>query len=165
MSNLYQRRYLNCPYKRAKELLADAASAAATSGDGRLLRLRLPIAEGASLSKEVSIVLERGTDPMHFDEVWNVRWEPTPGGIYPAFSGTLTIRADERYETSILELVGSYQPPLGAVGTAFDSVVGSRIAHATAREFLRVVGNGIEERFRREEAEKPVASGAGNGGG
>lgn len=160
MSNLYQRRYLNCPYKRAKELLADAIPAAATRADGELLRLRLPIAEGATLSKDVVVSLEPGNDPMHFDQVWNVRWEPTAGGIYPSFTGTLTVRADERYETSILELVGAYQPPLGAVGAAFDSVVGSRIAHATAREFLRVIGSGIEEGFSKEEAEKPLAGGA-----
>ena len=163
MSSLYQRRYLNCPYKRAKELLAEAVPQAATSADGQLLRLRLPVAEGASLSKEVLIVLEPGSDPMHFDQVWNVRWEPVTGGVYPSFAGTLTVRADERYETSILELAGAYQPPLGAVGAAFDSVVGSRIAHATAREFLRVIGSDIEDRFRKEEAQKPLA-GANNHG-
>lgn len=164
MSNLYQRRYLNCPYKRAKELLAGALSAAATSADGGLLRLRLPVTEGAALSKDVLISIEPGNDPMHFDQVLNVRWEPAAGGLYPSFAGTLAIRADERYETSILELVGAYQPPLGAVGAAFDTVVGSRIAHATARELLRAIGGEIEDRFRQEEAAKPLASGANHDG-
>lgn len=157
MSNLYQRRYLNCPYNRAKELLAEAVEAAATSGDAGLLRLRLPVTDTASLSKDVLVSFERGDDPMHFDQPWKVRWEPAAGGLYPVFTGTLTIRADDSYETSMLELAGSYEPPLGALGAAFDAVVGSRIAHGTARDLLRTIGTGIEARFRSSEAAKTAS--------
>jgi hypothetical protein len=163
MSNLYQRRYLNCPYARAKELLAQTLAAAATSGDAKLLQLRLQLAEGASLSKEVVVTVAPGADPMHFDQPWRVQWVPTTGGLYPSFSGTLTVRADENYETSILEVAGGYEPPLGAVGAAFDSVIGSRIAHATARELLRSIGSRMEEQYRAEEAGKPAAASAGIG--
>jgi hypothetical protein len=158
MSKLYQRRYLKCPYKRAKELLGGALEAAATSGEAELLRLELPIAEGAAIGKNVLVSFERGSDPMHFDEPWNVRWEPSPGGIYPTFSGTLTIRADDTYDTSMLELTGSYEPPLGLAGAAFDALAGSRIAHGTARELLRRIGGTIEAQYDAGEAQKSASA-------
>ncbi|HEY5339548.1 MAG TPA: hypothetical protein VIK27_00850 [Candidatus Aquilonibacter sp.] len=157
MSNLYQRRYLNCPYNRARELLASAVQAAATSGDSEVLRLRLPVSDEAALSKDVWISFAPGRDPMHFDQPWTVTWEPSGGGLYPAFRGTLTVRADESYHTSMLELSGVYEPPLGAVGAVFDAVVGSRIAHGTARELLRTIGSEIEVNYRSSEAEKTAS--------
>jgi hypothetical protein len=54
----------------------------------------------------VVATLEPGIDPMHFDQPWKVRWEPTAGGIYPAFAVVLAVRADEDYDDSMLELAG-----------------------------------------------------------
>ncbi|HUA09371.1 MAG TPA: hypothetical protein VMA98_08865 [Candidatus Acidoferrales bacterium] len=157
MSQLHQRRYLKCPYNRARELLAETAAVpAAANGQERLLHLTLPVpgVEGAELGKDVRVTIEPGADPKGFDEPWKLHWEPVSGGIYPDFDGTLTIRADETYETSMLELQGSYKPPLGAAGALFDAVLGSRIAHETARELLRKLGGTIEERYRAGEAAK-----------
>jgi hypothetical protein len=156
MSTIHQRRYLNCPYHRAKELLGDAVQAAATSGDAQLLRLELPIAPDAAVGKTVNVRFSRERDPMHFDQPWGVHWEPAGGGLYPTFDGTLTVRADENYESSLLELRGRYDPPLGLVGEAFDAIAGSRIAAATARELLRTIAERIEDRFAADEAAKSV---------
>jgi len=155
MAKLYQRRYLNCPYNRARELLGAAVENAADGGEERLLRLTLgvPAVDGVEISKNVVVSVRRASDPAHFDQPWQLHWEPV-SGPYPVFDGTLTIRADEDYTTSILELQGAYEPPLGLVGVAFDSMLGSRIAHETARELLQRIGDMLESQYRAAEEAK-----------
>lgn len=155
MAKLYQRRYLKCPYNRARDLLSDAVRQVAESHEKRQLRLAfgVPALTGMEITKDVTVAVSTAVDPAHFDQPWQLRWEPV-GGPYPSFDGTLTIRADEDYTTSILELQGSYKPPLGALGAAFDSMLGSRIAHETARELLQSIGEQLEAKYNREEAAK-----------
>jgi uncharacterized membrane protein len=90
---------------------------------------------------------------MHFDQPWRIRWKPQ-GGPYPEFEGELVVRADETWETSRLELRGSYRPPGGIAGAAFDLVVGGRIASSTAQALLRRLGDEMETRYRHDEQAK-----------
>jgi hypothetical protein len=106
--------------------------------------------------KEVDVTYGRGVDPMHFDQVWTMTWKPHGGGPYPTFTGALTVRSDEDYTGCILELTGEYEPPMGALGVAFDAIVGSRLAAGTASELLRVIGERLIERYRENEASKKV---------
>lgn len=93
------------------------------------------------------------TDPMHFDQPWRIHWKPD-GGPYPEFDGELTVRADETYATSQLELKGSYEPPGGTLGAAFDWALGSRIASRTAQALLLRIGGEMESHYQRDEAAK-----------
>lgn len=160
MTPLYESAFLDCPYKRARQYLADKLRSAAESGAAQTLRLRLPIAGGSEggLEKDVVVTYGRAVDPMHFDELWSVRWEPLGGGPFPAFEGELSVRADERYETCRLELRGTYEPPLGAAGKAFDAVVGSHAAAATARALLHDIGGSMVVRYQSEEDAKAARS-------
>ncbi len=159
MSELHERRFLKCPYNRARELLAEAVADAVASGTGRTVRLTLPIpgVQGGEIAKDVLVEVKRGTDPTHFDEPWALHWDPI-GGVYPSFDGTLTVQADDTYQTSRLVLTGSYTPPGGAAGAAFDAVIGSRIAAATANELLRTVGDALERRYQQEEEAKTAGA-------
>ncbi|HET9029896.1 MAG TPA: hypothetical protein VFN49_06935 [Candidatus Aquilonibacter sp.] len=161
MSTLFHRRYLACPYDRARLALHDALNDFAETGEPQLARLRVPLpgveTAGPALEKDVVLTYGHGTDPLHFDQPWTVRWAPSNGGPFPTFNGTLTVRADEDYSTCALELRGTYEPPLGAAGAMFDTVLGSRIASATARELLREVGSRIEQRYREEEQAKAAS--------
>jgi hypothetical protein len=111
------------------------------------------------LSKAVTVTFGAAVDPMHFDQPWRIHWTPE-SGLYPQFEGELTVRADETYETSRLELRGSYSPPGGIAGAAFDWVVGARIASATARALLAHIGDEMETRYQHDEKAKrdPTAS-------
>jgi hypothetical protein len=155
MAQLFQRRYLKCPYNRAQDLLAEAVQGAAQTGEERVMRLTLavPAVPGAEFGKEVIVTVAPARDPMHFDEPWKLHWEPK-GDLYPAFDGTLTVRADESYASSMLELEGTYNPPLGAAGAAFDALLGQRIAAETAREFLRRIGTTMEAQYHQVEEAK-----------
>jgi hypothetical protein len=150
---------IRCPYARAKELLRAQLQEPASNGKISKLTLTLPIGS-TSISRDVLVTYQRGLDPMHFDEPWNVRWAPENGGPYPDFEGELTIRADEDYDTSILELRGSYTAPMGALGQAFDFVAGSRIASETLRGLLASIALAMERAYEVEEIGK---SAAGNG--
>ncbi|SRR5579872_491002 len=148
---------VQCPYVRAKSYLHETLSEAARSAPQPLqLTATFPGAD-LQLEKTVLVRYEEGTDPMHFDEPWNVTWHPLPGGVYPSFSGILTVRADEDYTKAILELAGTYVPPLGVPGLVFDKALGQRIASTTMHELLAKIAKGMMERYLREEAAKAPA--------
>jgi hypothetical protein len=152
MSELLERRYLRCPYHLAQRYLAAAVGPYAASGQPGPLRLTVPV-PGGKLEKEVVVTCGAAVDPMHFDEPWRIHWKPQ-AGPYPEFDGELTVRADENYESSQLELKGSYRPPGGALGAVFDRALGARIASATAQALLERVGSEMELRYRSDENAK-----------
>jgi hypothetical protein len=161
MTNVLQRLPVACPYNLAEQFLAAIVSPLAQDGKVDRIELQSPLDildhRVVRLVKEVDVTYSRGVDPMHFDQVWIVNWQPHGGGPYPAFSGTLTVRADEDYTGCILELAGAYEPPMGALGAAFDAVVGSRLAAGTAAELLRALGERLQARYRENEDSKKTA--------
>jgi hypothetical protein len=155
-STLLQRYLLRCPYQRAREYLEAKLHGAADTGETQVIRLRAPFAQkGMALEKDVLISFGRAIDPLHFDQPWTIHWT-ADGGPYPEFDGTLTVRADEDYGSAVLELQGTYIPPFGLAGTAFDALLGSRIASATAREFLGTMAAEMESEFEAEAHGKTV---------
>jgi len=152
MSQLSERRVVHCPYHLAQKYLAQTVEGRADSGEESLLTLTVG-GPGVDMAKDVIVTFGSAVDPMHFDQPWRIHWRPQ-AGPYPEFDGELTVRADETYETSLLELRGAYRPPGGALGAAFDWAAGSRIASATAQALLRRVGDGMQARYRRDELAK-----------
>jgi hypothetical protein len=150
MSELLERRLVLCPYNLAQGYLAQNVGSRAGAPGRLALTLSLP---GAELVKEVVVTYDAAVDPMHFDQPWHVHWK-AESGPYPEFDGELTVRADETYETCGLELKGSYRPPGSVVGSAFDRLVGNRIAHATAQALLERIGAELEARYAADERSK-----------
>jgi hypothetical protein len=161
MTNVLQRLPVACPYHLAEQYLAGIVGPFAENGAVDRIELESPLDvldhRLVRLVKEVDVTYGRGEDPMHFDQVWIVNWQPHGGGPFPSFSGTLTVRADEDYTGCILELAGAYDPPMGALGAAFDAVVGSRLAAGTAAELLRALGERLKVRYRENEDSKKAA--------
>ena len=153
MTEIEIRRQVACPYTRAKELLRDRLQPLVNSGERLPQRLSLAFHD-RDLGKEVSMQFAVAHDPMHFDEPWEISWQPEVGGIYPSFHGSLSIRASDTYESSRLELHGRYEPPLGAIGKAFDNILGKRVAEATGERFLDELGTAMETQHRAEETKK-----------
>jgi hypothetical protein len=148
-TQVYERHPTKCPYHRAREYLHDSLEDAVKSHGIATLSLT-----AGALEKPVLVSYKRGEDAMRFDEPWLVHWTPEGGGPYPGFDGELTVRADDSYRSSILELRGEYVPPLGPIGQAFDLALGSRIAAATARALLQQIAQLMEARYNAEEAAK-----------
>lgn len=149
--HVFERYFLNCPYARAREYLREALDPASYDGTGRTMvpAPRTPFFPG-SAEKRFLVQYERGFDSMHFDEPWRVFWTPEGGGAYPDFAGELTVRTGESYRRSILELRGEYEPPPSSPDTAFDVVLGAKIAALTARELLAQIAERIESRYAQE---------------
>src|SRR5689334_2296138 len=152
MSELLERRVVRCPYHLARQYLEERLVSRAASGEPGPLSLTLAV-PGGELVKEVIVSYGPAADPMHFDQPWQVHWKPQ-AGPYPEFDGELTVRADETYESSLLELKGSYRPPGGALGAAFDWAVGGRIASGTAQALLERIGAELESRYTSDEQAK-----------
>ena len=154
MTHLSERHFIACPYGLAKIFL----QAELTPVQGEVLEWTLHVAppspRGIDIAKDVEVTVSHAIDPMHFDEPWNVAWKPHGGGPYPSFAGTLTVRADEDWNVSAIELTGQYEPPLGVVGKAFDLLLGAHLATTTAEALLRDLGDRIIVRYKAEEAAK-----------
>jgi hypothetical protein len=74
-----------------------------------------------------------------------VVWRPVHGGgMIPSFTGRLSFAAAESAESCQLSLDGTYTPPLGVVGAAFDVVFGHAIARATAQRLLKSIAQDVE---------------------
>jgi len=158
MTSIAERHFVPCPYGLAKQFLASELFPADGGQLEWFLHVAPPAIKGIDLSKDVDVTVSRAMDPMHFDEPWNVTWAPHGGGPYPTFSGTLTVRADEDWNVSALELRGSYEPPLGPAGKAFDRLLGSRLATLTAKALLAKIGDQLIAHYHAEEAAKRAPS-------
>ncbi len=100
------------------------------------LRFPLPafIVEGLTVEKRVRVKVAYAAyagdgRPMMLS------WEPLGNRALPSFSGTL-MATPQTEMTCSLEIAGSYAPPGGIAGIAFDQIVGVRIARATVDALL-----------------------------
>jgi len=157
MTTIKEHLRVACPYLRAREYLHDALSVAATTRIEQPLILTAPLPVGhLTLQKGVQVRYAAANDPMHFDEPWHVSWDPEPGGVYPSFSGVLAVRADDDYDSAILELTGSYAAPLGPAGMLFDKALGVKLASNTVQALLAQIATQMTARYQREEAAKTL---------
>lgn len=150
MTTLRERLYTSCPFGKAPSFLNYYLDQLARSSgpEGAILRLEVPLSTFGVPSK-LNIgrdVIARFAPP---DEAYGrqrtaVTWKPEHGGPFPTFNGFLSVEQDERYGSSSLLLAGTYEPPFGFAGKAFDAALGRRIATATAHELLHALRQEIE---------------------
>lgn len=89
-----------------------------------------------AVEREVNFQIEKRRDAENINEEIGIAWAPAGGGPYPSFSGRLIVWSEDDPKQSFIELDGTYEPPLGVAGEAFDETVGHLIAQRTAHEFL-----------------------------
>jgi len=144
MTHLTERHFVRCAYVVAR----------------RLLQAELEPADGSLAWRlhDVDANVSRSVDPLHLDGPWAVTWRPHGDGPFPSFAGTLTIRADDDANVAVLELDGTYDPPLGPVDDAFDLLAAARLATATAEALLRDLGARIVEKHAAEDRARPATS-------
>jgi hypothetical protein len=106
------------------------------------ITLRAPLGE-MTLDRDVFISLQTKSGPNAARRGFIISWEPTGGGPYPRFDGSLDLRVADA-ASCIMELSGSYDPPLSVPGKAFDAAVGRRIATASAGALLATLRDTIE---------------------
>jgi hypothetical protein len=142
--------YVNHPYARVRDVLrADApgifrrattAAAARAQSLAASLKVQVgPIEVSADIDVKVKSVDEHpdsfGSPVTKIELEWQAVRAP---GLFPTMEATLAVYPLSGGETQ-LDLHGRYQPPLGAVGAALDSLVGHRIAEASVLRLVQEV--------------------------
>jgi hypothetical protein len=163
MSTLSERTLVHCSVNQAAGHLSRYFRARGNSdGDVARLSLRAEVpmpgsAETLHLERTAIATLVPRHAPGDMLPHYAVTWAPEHAGPYPTFTGDLAIESGDDYHSFYLVLNGSYEPPLGAVGAAFDAVVGRRIAQLTARNLLAMIADSIEADFGAHERAKAEA--------
>ncbi len=150
--------YVNRPYEtvraalhqRPLEILKQATTSAGARASSLAASLRVGVGGiqvGVGLSVQVKAVRDEdgvaGLGPVTRVQLG---WEAAnAASFFPVMSAELSAWPLSASETQ-LEIEGTYRPPLGAVGTAIDAVVGHRIADASVHTLLE----DIVEQLRRE---------------
>jgi len=144
--------YVNHPYERVREALrADpagvfraATKAASSRAEALAADLRVTIA-GVEVGRAVAITVHEITErPREATSPpvtrLELEWEATQSPrLFPFMRAVLAIYPLTPSETQ-LDLSGQYEPPMGALGGAVDTLVGHRIAEASVHRFLTDVG-------------------------
>jgi hypothetical protein len=137
MSEVRVTRYCECPFSTAIDLAQ------------RALRERhmqvSPVETVAENVAHATKVVDDGTDRTRLHDALLLAWKPEHRGLFPDFTGVLTVRPKDRGVW--MRLQGRYNPPFGIAGKLFDVVAGQRIAERTVRRLLGDVVNDIEAKW------------------
>ena len=159
-SKIAQKTRVQCPLPQAAQRLrAFFAAHGNRDGDVALLPLSIDVTFPAldvpmRIARNVIVTITPDHKPADMVPRYHVAWEPEGAGLFPLFAGELNVESDDDYDAFWLTLLGTYKPPLGLVGAAFDVVVGSHIAAICARNFLATIAESIEAAFVADEANK-----------
>jgi hypothetical protein len=145
MSEIHECLTVICPFDHVPKA-ATAYVASLPLEDGLpVVALRVRVGD-LIVERRADLVLKHARSYAGY-EVMEIKWRAHDGGLYPIFRGTLTVE-DEVGKYCRIDLDGSYEPPLGLAGAAFDSVLGHHIAVAAARQLLAEIKTGLEEAFK-----------------
>jgi hypothetical protein len=160
MPVVQERLFVEAPYTQARGAFERRLGIPAHGERGTcVLTLAFPVAEGHEIARTVTATTQQLPNDANYTSQYLIAWDAgrTARGIpTPAFAGTLTLSAGENYSETELKLDGRYDAPGGAVGQAFDELVGRRIAHTTLSALLTGVGVELREAHEHIEAGKPV---------
>ena len=153
--------YVNHPYERVRDALSlgtvtvfqHATKAAASRAHSVASELRVNVAGiqvGTDIAISVNKIEERAgqgvSEPstrLHFE--WEAAKSPR---LFPFMQAELAIYPLTASETQ-LDFTGRYQPPLGAVGSALDALVGHRIAQVSVHRFVADVAQHLRATLAR----------------
>ena len=146
--------YVNHPYAAVRDALRGDLGAvlerATKTATGRAHALAAslkvdvgPLEIGTDVAIELVGVEERDHGPVGRTPTTYIglRWKAArAAALFPSMDAELIVYPLARDETQ-LELHGRYSPPLGAVGSALDSLVGHRVADASVHRFVSEVAS------------------------
>ena len=143
--------YVNHAYEHVREALTadapavfrDATKAASQRAYDVASNLRVDIggvSVAADINIEVKEILEQPRDGQTPPETRiKLEWAASKmSHLFPFMKADLSIYPLTSSETQ-LEFMGSYDPPMGLVGSAADALVGNRIAEASVHQFVQDV--------------------------
>lgn len=140
--------YVNHPYQAVRDKLsADAAEVFRRATKTAAMRAKTVASElhvnvgGIEIGTDIEIAVKTieeepkkalSSPVTRLELEWKAARMP---GLFPFMKAELAVYPLTATETQ-LYLSGNYQPPLGALGSLIDSVVGHRIAEASVHQFI-----------------------------
>lgn len=143
--HLREERTVRCPFSIAEDYVSAYLQRAERGGAEGILHV-------GALRRHVRLHFGRRSDlrepGRHHDELV-LHW--TSGSpLLPDFHGTIDFRIAAPGTRVIVE--GSYRPPLGWIGRAFDALLGRHIARATMRDLVDHLATDAETREQAWDA-------------
>jgi len=149
--------YVNQPYERVRTVLLeggpDIFSGATKAAAARALSvasgLHVNVA-GLEVSADIDLQVKSVEDdpdaPLGGQATrLHLEWEAARAPrLFPVMKGDLSAYALSGTETQ-LDFEGHYEPPMGAVGSAINAVVGHRIAEASVHRFVSDVAGHLRD--------------------
>ena len=158
MSVAQERLYIEAPYTHTRGAFERRLGIPAGGDHGTcIITLAFPVGDGHEIARVVTAKTQRLPNSANYTSHYAIAWDAgrTERGLpTPAFTGTLTLSAGEDYDETELKLDGRYDPPGGAVGHAFDELLGRRIAHSTLAALLGGIGEELRAAHELIEAGK-----------
>ncbi len=129
------------PPATTKRLLQEYVAQHGRSDGTVSFSLRVPLlaslTDDLSLAHDVLVRFWQGRTEDHLGDVLLVEWTPSGEGPYPTFSGVVNIVAEADARTARIEIDGTYDPPGGMLGRAFDAVLGHRLAQISVGDLVQ----------------------------
>lgn len=149
--------YVNQPYAAVRDaLVADptaifrsATRSAADRASSLASELRVSIG-GIDVTAEIAVAVGEIEDHPAGSRTTRIpiRWQGAHHpNLFPTMKAVLSIYPLTGTETQ-LDFLGHYEPPLGALGGAFDALVLHRVAEASVQRFVNDVAHDLRERLR-----------------
>lgn len=139
-------RFVECPFSAVIEYAEEALR----RRDNIIVSAAPALGELVHVTSQVS---DDVSDPVRRHDALLLAWRPY-SPFFPDFHGALTVRPKGR--GAWLRIQGSYEPPLGIAGRAFDALVGRRIAYFTLARLVRDIARSAEQRWRQVRAGLPA---------
>lgn len=99
------------------------------------------------LEKEVFVQARLARDELNLNDELQIEFEAaSAANLFPAFRGLLDVVPGDKAGEAILELRGTYAPPFGFGGAAFDSAIGYLVAQRSVKAFLSELASALQLR-------------------
>ncbi|HEY5340076.1 MAG TPA: hypothetical protein VIK27_03540 [Candidatus Aquilonibacter sp.] len=145
MSEIHESLTVLCPFDQTPQAAAAYIASLPFEDEKRVVPIRIEIGD-LIVERRVDLTLKHVRAYPGY-EVMDIQWTRHNDGPYPIFRGILSVE-ESAGNFCRLDLDGSYEPPFGIAGAAFDAVVGHRIALAASRQLLREIKTGFELAFQ-----------------
>ncbi len=155
LTTVHAERTCNCPFSVAESYAVDYLEQAEKGG--RQAILRVPLFRGwPALQRRVQpsfgLAIDLVEEGRRHDEI-RLRWS-SGSKLFPNFRGTVRFRIEQTFTRVLVD--GSYAPPLGRFGAAFDRWIGRHLAKRTLDDLAARIARALEKREREWEAAHPA---------
>ncbi|HEY8313830.1 MAG TPA: hypothetical protein VIG51_06620 [Candidatus Baltobacteraceae bacterium] len=147
MTQVYAKRDALCPFSATLEMIERLHTSGAKQLVGPLPSIRTHV------QWELAEVPDR-TDETRIHEALLLKWKAPTRMPLPVMSGLITVRPNG--PATELRMEGTYVPPLGLFGEAFDRVIGRHLAQHTANRFLDELRDFVEQEWQKERSRDPA---------